>query len=144
MKEIQTAMATLAFLKPATVATSTAARNTAKYQVKHLFSSSVSLLSFLLVSFLLVSFLFLNLSHHTHMHTHTHHTITLSHSRSLTFLPLLQRLFSPDRWEELVTQFQHDNYAIHSLTHAPLLDIYLQAGLSALKSSYVVACCVLR
>lgn len=44
-------------------------------------------------------------------------------------------LFNPRRWQELVTQFRTDNYALSSLTSHPLLSITLQAGLSALKTT---------
>lgn len=42
-------------------------------------------------------------------------------------------LFSPARWEDLQTLFRQDLYRLHSLTPTSLLNIHLQAGLSALK-----------
>ncbi|CAO3591213.1 unnamed protein product [Absidia cylindrospora] len=44
-------------------------------------------------------------------------------------------LYDPRRWQELVTQFRADNYALCSLTSHPLLSITLQAGLSAMKTT---------
>ncbi|KAI8093592.1 CTLH/CRA C-terminal to lish motif domain-containing protein [Halteromyces radiatus] len=44
-------------------------------------------------------------------------------------------LYDPRRWQELITQFRADNYALSSLTSHPLLSITLQAGLSALKTT---------
>lgn len=42
--------------------------------------------------------------------------------------------FSESRWDDLIKQFHHDNYLLHSLTTQSLLSVTLQAGLSSLKT----------
>ncbi|KAA3481696.1 macrophage erythroblast attacher-like [Gossypium australe] len=45
-------------------------------------------------------------------------------------------LFEPKQWDFLVDQFKQEFYKLHGMTLEPLLNIYLQAGLSALKTPY--------
>ncbi|XP_004346694.1 macrophage erythroblast attacher protein [Capsaspora owczarzaki ATCC 30864] len=45
-----------------------------------------------------------------------------------------KRLFDSSCWNDLVEEFRHDSFMIHSLTSQSLLSISLQAGLSALKT----------
>lgn len=51
-------------------------------------------------------------------------------------------LFSDQRWEDLVALFLAELYRLHSLPPASLLEVHLQAGLSALKTpqSYSSSC----
>lgn len=44
-------------------------------------------------------------------------------------------MFDVDRWQDIIEQFQADNYSLNSLTSQPLLYMTLQAGLAALKTS---------
>ncbi|XP_058080930.1 protein MAEA homolog isoform X2 [Magnolia sinica] len=43
-------------------------------------------------------------------------------------------LFEPKQWDYLVEQFKHEFCRLYGMTLEPLLNIYLQAGLSALKT----------
>jgi macrophage erythroblast attacher len=52
------------------------------------------------------------------------------------FLFLLQVLFEPKQWDFLVEQFKVEFCKLYGMTLEPLLNIYLQAGLSALKTPY--------
>jgi len=45
-----------------------------------------------------------------------------------------KNMFDPRHWSELIEQFKHDNYVLYSLTSNSLLDITLQAGISAIKT----------
>eukprot|EP00898_Chlorokybus_atmophyticus_P008796 jgi/Chlat1/8918/Chrsp92S00691 len=45
-------------------------------------------------------------------------------------------LFDVLRWDVLVDSFQREHNRLHCLTPRPLLDIFLQAGLSALKTPF--------
>ncbi|KAL1918931.1 uncharacterized protein VTP21DRAFT_2312 [Calcarisporiella thermophila] len=53
-----------------------------------------------------------------------------------TQCPPYKRLYDASRWEELNAQFWRDCFALHSLTPQPLLELSLQAGLSALKTPF--------
>lgn len=48
----------------------------------------------------------------------------------------LQVLFEPKQWDYLVEQFKQEFCKLYGMTLEPLLNIYLQAGLSALKTPY--------
>ncbi|XP_039128610.1 protein MAEA homolog [Dioscorea cayenensis subsp. rotundata] len=45
-------------------------------------------------------------------------------------------LFEPKQWDYLVEQFKHEFCKLYGMTLEPLLNIYLQAGLSALKTPF--------
>ncbi|CAI0411570.1 unnamed protein product [Linum tenue] len=45
-------------------------------------------------------------------------------------------LFEPKQWDYLVDQFKQEFSKLYGMTVEPLLNIYLQAGLSALKTPY--------
>ncbi|KAL9268988.1 MAEA-like protein [Drosera capensis] len=45
-------------------------------------------------------------------------------------------LFDTKQWDYLVQQFKQEFYRLYGMTQEPLLNIYLQAGLSALKTPY--------
>ncbi|XP_062092776.1 protein MAEA homolog isoform X2 [Humulus lupulus] len=45
-------------------------------------------------------------------------------------------LFEPKQWDYLVDQFKQEFCKLYGMTLEPLLNIYLQAGLSALKTPY--------
>jgi macrophage erythroblast attacher len=47
-----------------------------------------------------------------------------------------QRLFSDDRWADLIQLFRNENLSLHQLCHCSLLSATIQAGLSALKTPY--------
>lgn len=47
-----------------------------------------------------------------------------------------QVLFEPKQWDYLVDQFKQEFCKLYGMTLEPLLNIYLQAGLSALKTPY--------
>ncbi|RHZ44750.1 hypothetical protein Glove_709g25 [Diversispora epigaea] len=51
-----------------------------------------------------------------------------------TTCPPYKALYDPSRWEALIEQFRADFYALNSLPSQPLLNVTLQAGLSALKT----------
>lgn len=48
----------------------------------------------------------------------------------------VQVLFEPKQWDYLVDQFKQEFCKLYGMTLEPLLNIYLQAGLSALKTPY--------
>lgn len=48
----------------------------------------------------------------------------------------LQVLFEAKQWDHLVDQFKQEFCKLYGMTLEPLLNIYLQAGLSALKTPY--------
>ena len=48
----------------------------------------------------------------------------------------LQILFEQDRWDFLVDMFKQDFCKLYGMSLEPLLNIYLQAGLTALKTPY--------
>lgn len=52
---------------------------------------------------------------------------------SSTSCPVYQELFSEERWNALKESFLSELYRLHSLTPSSILNIHLQAGLSALK-----------
>ncbi|KAG4127466.1 hypothetical protein ERO13_D10G217000v2 [Gossypium hirsutum] len=54
--------------------------------------------------------------------------------RSNTECTKYKVLFEPKQWDFLVDQFKQEFYKLHGMTLEPLLNIYLQAGLSALKT----------
>lgn len=56
----------------------------------------------------------------------------------LSLLLYLQVLFEQNRWDHLVDQFKQEFYKLYGMTLEPLLNIYLQAGLTALKTPYVL------
>ncbi|OZJ06587.1 hypothetical protein BZG36_00627 [Bifiguratus adelaidae] len=45
-----------------------------------------------------------------------------------------KQLYDSSRWNQLITEFRADNFALCSLTSQPLLAVTLQTGLSALKT----------
>ncbi|XP_021767804.1 macrophage erythroblast attacher-like [Chenopodium quinoa] len=45
-------------------------------------------------------------------------------------------LFEPKQWDHLVDLFKQEFYRLYGMTLEPLLNIYLQAGLSALKTPF--------
>ena len=47
-----------------------------------------------------------------------------------------QVLFEAKQWDYLVDQFKQEFCRLYGMTLEPLLNIYLQAGLSALKTPY--------
>lgn len=47
-----------------------------------------------------------------------------------------QVLFEEKQWDYLVDQFKQEFCRLYGMTLEPLLNIYLQAGLSALKTPY--------
>lgn len=48
----------------------------------------------------------------------------------------LQILFDTQQWDNLTQEFKQEFYKLYGMTHEPLLNIHLQAGLSALKTPY--------
>jgi macrophage erythroblast attacher len=48
----------------------------------------------------------------------------------------VQHLFAEMQWDDLVDTFHQDNHQLNNLTLESLLTIYLQAGLSVLKTPY--------
>ncbi|GMN51214.1 hypothetical protein TIFTF001_020364 [Ficus carica] len=58
----------------------------------------------------------------------------LEADNSVVDLP--QVLFEPKQWDYLVDQFKQEFCKLYGMTLEPLLNIYLQAGLSALKTPY--------
>ncbi|PRQ33407.1 putative CTLH/CRA to LisH motif domain, protein Fyv10/Macrophage erythroblast attacher [Rosa chinensis] len=46
-------------------------------------------------------------------------------------------LFEPKQWDYPVDQFKQEFCKLYGITFEPLLNIYLQAGLSALKTRYL-------
>jgi len=55
---------------------------------------------------------------------------------SQTQIESYREYFDLKRWEQLVNDFQHDQFILYSLTTKPMLHLTLQAGLSALKTPY--------
>ncbi|KDP46128.1 hypothetical protein JCGZ_06639 [Jatropha curcas] len=55
-----------------------------------------------------------------------------SHTECATY----KVLFEPKQWDYLVDQFKQEFCRLYGMTLEPLLNIYLQAGLSALKTPY--------
>lgn len=45
-------------------------------------------------------------------------------------------LFDPQQWDNLTQEFKQEFYKLYGMTHEPLLNIHLQAGLSALKTPF--------
>ncbi|KAE8717980.1 LisH/CRA/RING-U-box domains-containing protein isoform 2 [Hibiscus syriacus] len=56
--------------------------------------------------------------------------------RSNTECAKYKVLFDPKQWDFLVDQFKQEFYGLYGMTPEPLLNICLQAGLSALKTPY--------
>eukprot|EP00123_Amoebidium_parasiticum_P014058 comp22304_c0_seq2/m.33109 comp22304_c0_seq2/g.33109 ORF comp22304_c0_seq2/g.33109 comp22304_c0_seq2/m.33109 type:complete len:303 (-) comp22304_c0_seq2:56-964(-) len=56
-----------------------------------------------------------------------------------TTCPKYKALFDSARWEDLKAQFRADHYALHSFPSQSLLQITLQAGLSAFKTRWARA-----
>ncbi|EOY18435.1 LisH/CRA/RING-U-box domains-containing protein isoform 2 [Theobroma cacao] len=56
--------------------------------------------------------------------------------RSNTGCAKYKVLFEPKQWDFLVDQFKQEFCRLYGMTLEPLLNIYLQAGLSALKTPY--------
>ncbi|KAH6802944.1 LisH/CRA/RING-U-box domains-containing protein [Perilla frutescens var. frutescens] len=56
--------------------------------------------------------------------------------RSNTECPLYKVLFEEKQWEFLADQFKQEFCKLYGMTLEPLLNIYLQAGLSALKTPF--------
>ncbi|KAH9613957.1 hypothetical protein KSS87_005102 [Heliosperma pusillum] len=56
--------------------------------------------------------------------------------RSSTECITYKVLFEPKQWDHLVDQFKQEFCKLYGMTLEPLLNIYLQAGLSALKTPY--------
>ncbi|KAF7132408.1 hypothetical protein RHSIM_Rhsim09G0155700 [Rhododendron simsii] len=54
----------------------------------------------------------------------------------MAFIRCLVVLFEPKQWDYLVDQFRQEFCKIYGMTFEPLLNIYLQAGLSALKTPF--------
>ncbi|XP_010259978.1 PREDICTED: macrophage erythroblast attacher [Nelumbo nucifera] len=71
----------------------------------------------------------------THMKELQHVMATLAF-RSNTECPKYKVLFEPRQWDYLVEQFKQEFCKLYGMTLEPLLNIYLQAGLSALKTPF--------
>ncbi|KAK4769285.1 hypothetical protein SAY86_027435 [Trapa natans] len=56
--------------------------------------------------------------------------------KSTTECATYKVLFEPKQWDSLVDQFKQEFCKLYGMPHEPLLNIYLQAGLSALKTPY--------
>ncbi|WCJ19436.1 E3 ubiquitin-protein transferase MAEA [Euphorbia peplus] len=56
--------------------------------------------------------------------------------KSHTECPTYKVLFEPKQWDHLVDLFKQEFCKLYGMTLEPLLNIYLQAGLSALKTPY--------
>ncbi|KAL5975557.1 hypothetical protein ACLOJK_019881 [Asimina triloba] len=56
--------------------------------------------------------------------------------KSNTECPKYKVLFEPKQWDYLVEQFKQEFCKLYGMTLEPLLNIFLQAGLSALKTPY--------
>ncbi|CAN0899123.1 Protein MAEA homolog [Linum grandiflorum] len=56
--------------------------------------------------------------------------------KSATECATYKVLFEPKQWDYLVEQFKQEFFKLYGMTLEPLLNIYLQAGLSALKTPY--------
>ncbi|KAF9170617.1 Golgi transport complex subunit 4 [Mortierella sp. AD010] len=68
------------------------------------------------------------------------HMKEISHAMGLLAFPpgtkchLYKRLYDKSRWNDLIAQFRSSNFALQFFTPEPLLNVTLQAGLSALKT----------
>ncbi|RID65217.1 hypothetical protein BRARA_D00430 [Brassica rapa] len=71
----------------------------------------------------------------THMNELQHVLATLAF-KSTTECPKYKALFEPQQWDVLVHQFKQEFCKLYGMTMEPLLNIYLQAGLTALKTPY--------
>ncbi|XP_024024729.1 protein MAEA homolog [Morus notabilis] len=71
----------------------------------------------------------------THMKELQRVFVTLAY-KSTTECSTYKVLFEPKQWDYLVDQFKQEFCKLYGMTLEPLLNIYLQAGLSALKTSY--------
>ncbi|KAL1213707.1 MAEA-like protein [Cardamine amara subsp. amara] len=71
----------------------------------------------------------------THMNELQHVLATLAF-KSTTECPKYKVLFELRQWDVLVNQFKQEFCKLYGMTMEPLLNIYLQAGLSALKTPY--------
>ncbi|KAK3018506.1 hypothetical protein RJ639_003679 [Escallonia herrerae] len=71
----------------------------------------------------------------THMKELQHVMATLAF-RSNTECTTYKALFEPKQWDYLMDQFKQEFCKLYGMTLEPLLNIYLQAGLSALKTPY--------
>eukprot|EP00252_Welwitschia_mirabilis_P001752 TRINITY_DN1168_c0_g1_i1.p1 TRINITY_DN1168_c0_g1~~TRINITY_DN1168_c0_g1_i1.p1 ORF type:complete len:407 (+),score=91.08 TRINITY_DN1168_c0_g1_i1:252-1472(+) len=56
--------------------------------------------------------------------------------RSNTDCAAYRTLFEPSQWDNLVAQFKQEFCKLYGMTVEPLLNIYLQAGLSVLKTPF--------
>ncbi|XP_057511653.1 protein MAEA homolog [Actinidia eriantha] len=71
----------------------------------------------------------------THMKELQRVTATLAF-KSSTECATYKVLFEPKQWDYLVEQFKQEFCRLYGMTFEPLLNIYLQAGLSALKTPF--------
>ncbi|KAF8117413.1 hypothetical protein N665_0011s0129 [Sinapis alba] len=71
----------------------------------------------------------------THMNELQHVLATLAF-KSTTECTKYKVLFELQQWDALVQQFKQEFCKLYGMTMEPLLNIYLQAGLSALKTPY--------
>jgi macrophage erythroblast attacher len=71
----------------------------------------------------------------THMKELQRVTATLVFRSSTNCVPY-KVLFEQNQWDSLVDQFKQEFYKLYGMTLEPLLNIYLQAGLTALKTPY--------
>ncbi|PRP76638.1 hypothetical protein PROFUN_04021 [Planoprotostelium fungivorum] len=53
-----------------------------------------------------------------------------------TKCPKYQGLFGRERWQDIIQQFERENYQLFGITEIPYIDINLQSGLSAMKTSF--------
>ncbi|KAL2925768.1 Protein MAEA-like protein [Bienertia sinuspersici] len=61
--------------------------------------------------------------------------------KSCTDCATYKVLFESKQWDHLVDQFKQEFFRFYGMTLEPLLNIYLQAGLSALKTPYPLLFC---
>ncbi|KAL6897780.1 hypothetical protein ACP4OV_006739 [Aristida adscensionis] len=73
----------------------------------------------------------------THMKELQRVTATLVFRSSTNCAPY-KVLFEQNQWDSLVDQFKQEFYKLYGMTLEPLLSIYLQAGLTALKTPFCV------
>ncbi|TVU17429.1 hypothetical protein EJB05_33465 [Eragrostis curvula] len=73
----------------------------------------------------------------THMKELQRVTATLVFRSSTNCAPY-KVLFEQNQWDHLVDQFKQEFYKLYGMTLEPLLNIYLQAGLTALKTPLCV------
>ncbi|KAL6608260.1 hypothetical protein ACP70R_041323 [Stipagrostis hirtigluma subsp. patula] len=73
----------------------------------------------------------------THMKELQRVTATLVFRSSTNCAPY-KVLFEQNQWDSLVDQFKQEFYKLYGMTLEPLLNIYLQAGLTALKTPLCV------